>query len=127
MAEEVLNAVRESRDQFQIDVARFETHISYLIRLASPDTEVEEPDKTTLARLFGRYGTDVTTRVEVEVPPEDPEFNKQALQKVEELDAHWAHQRLMHTGEESMIDHAIDLLGEIYGALEHSGGSQHDN
>ena len=88
IAQDVLDDVHKSHAQFESDVAMFEEDIRCLIHLASPDTEVEEPDKTTLARLFGRHGTDVTTRVEVEVPPEDPEFNKQALQLARLLGRH---------------------------------------
>ena len=127
MAKEVLNAVHNSHEQFQSDVAMFEKDIQYLIHLASPDTEVEEPDKTTLARLFGQYGTDVTTRLGVEVPPEDPEFNKQALQEVVELDTRWGYLYLIPTSDNEMISHARERLGHIYEALERSGESQHDN
>lgn len=132
MAKEVLNAVRDSHAQLQSDVAMFEEDIHCLIHLASPDTEVEEPDKTTLARLFGRYGTDVTTRMEVEVPPEDPEFNKQAHQKFEELDTHWDHQQRIYEGYGEMIDHARERLECILECIDdsfsvRSGESQHDN
>lgn len=132
MAKEVLNAVRDSHGQLQSDVAMFEEDIRCLIHLASPDTEVEEPDKTTLARLFGRYGTDVTTRVEVEVPPEDPAFNKQALQAIDklfdELDTRRAVPYLLSEGDSQMIEHARAQLDCIYNFFDvRSGESQHDN
>ena len=123
MAEEVLSAVSDSHKQFEDDVDRFEDDIHCLIHLALPDTAVEEPDKTTLVRLFGRYGTDVTTRVGVEVPPEDPEFNKQVRKKMRAL-----YTRVARQGEGNpVISHATEWIGYIYESLGLSGESEHDN
>lgn len=125
--QELLETLRHTREIIQAHVVLFEKDVLCLCILSASDLGAPD-DKAALERLFGRYGTDLKSRLGVE-RPEAPDVDETARKTVLELNPRWARKRPIRNAERQVYAHALQRLASLYeyiGDTSAEEASQHE-